>query len=60
MSDEYTPPFQVTELITNLTIEIGQYVGSITAFEKIHPNPVLRRENRIRSIHSSLAMEQST
>ena len=60
MSDEYTPPFQVTELITNLTIEIGLYVGSITAFEKIHPNPVLRRENRIRSIHSSLAIEQNT
>jgi len=60
MSDEYNPPFQVTEMITNLTIEIGQYVGSITAFEKIHPNPVLRRENRIRSIHSSLAIEQNT
>ena len=58
MSDEYNPPFQVTEMITNLTIEIGQYVGSIT--EKIHPNPVLRRENRIRSIHSSLAIEQNT
>lgn len=60
MSDEYNPPFQVTEMITNLTIEIGQYVGSITAFEKIHPNPVLRRENRIRSIHSSLAIEHNT
>lgn len=60
MSDEYVPPFQVTEEITNLTIEIGQYVGSITAFESLHPNPVLRRENRIRSIHSSLAIEQNT
>ena len=57
MSDEYVPPFQVTEEITSLTIEIGQYVGSITAFESLHPNPVLRRENRIRSIHSSLAIE---
>lgn len=60
MSDEYVPPFQITEEITNLTIEIGQYVGSITAFEELHPNPVLRRENRIRSIHSSLAIEQNT
>ena len=25
MSDGYVPPFQVTEEITNLTIEIGQY-----------------------------------
>lgn len=43
MSDEYVPPFQVTEEITSLTIEIGQYVGSITAFESLHPNPVLRK-----------------
>ena len=60
MSDKYVPPFQVTEEISALTIEIGQYVGSITTFESLHPNPVLRRENRIRSIHSSLAIEQNT
>ena len=60
MSDGYVPPFQVTEEITNLTIEIGQYAGFTTAFEELHPNPVLRRENRIRSIHSSLAIEQNT
>jgi Fic family protein len=60
MSEEYKPPFQVTEEITDLTIEIGQYVGSVTAFETMHPNPVLRRENRIRTIHSSLAIEQNT
>lgn len=51
MSDEYVPPFQVTEEITSLAIEIGQYVGSITAFEPLYPNPVLRRENRIHCIH---------
>jgi Fic family protein len=60
MSDEYVPPFHITEEISNLAIEIGQYVGSITAFEMLHPNPVLRRENRIHSIHSSLAIEQNT
>lgn len=60
MSDGYVPSFQVTEEITNLTIEIGQYAGFTTAFEELHPNPVLRRENRIRSIHSSLAIEQNT
>lgn len=60
MRDEYVPPFQLTEEMTNLTVEIGQYVGSITTFETLHPNPVLRRESRIRSIHSSLAIEQNT
>lgn len=58
--NEYTPPFQMTEEITNLIIEIGEYVGSISTYESLHANPVLRRENRIRSIHSSLAIEQNT
>lgn len=52
MSDEYVPPFQVAEEITSLTVEIGLYVGSITAIEPLYPNPALRRENRIRCIHS--------
>ena len=60
MSDVYRPPFQMTEKITNLIVEIGEYVGSITTYESMHQNPVLRRESRIRSIYSSLAIEQNT
>ena len=60
MSETYQPPFHMTEEITNLIVEIGQYVGSITMFETMYQNPVLRRENRIRSIYSSLAIEQNT
>ena len=60
MGNVYQPPFHMTEEITNLIIEIGQYVGSITTYETMHQNPVLRRENRIKSIYSSLAIEQNT
>lgn len=60
MSDNYEPPFHMTEEITNLIVEIGEYAGSITTYESLHPNPVLRRENRIRSIHSSLAIEANS
>ena len=60
MSETYQPPFRMTEEITNLIVEIGQYVGSITTYELMHRNPVLRRENRIKSIYSSLAIEQNT
>ena len=35
-------------------------MGTVAAFASLHPNPVLKRENRIRSIHSSLAIEQNT
>lgn len=60
MNDTYAPPFTMTEEITNLVIEIGEQVGVVVAYDAIQPNPRLRRENRIKSIHSSLAIEQNT
>ena len=60
MSDSYTPPFSMTEEIMNLVIEIGELVGQITAYTNLSTNPILRRENRIKTIHSSLAIEQNT
>jgi|GEM_PF-2797093 len=46
MGDGYALPFQATEEITSLALEIGQYAGSATAFEALHPNPALRRTDR--------------
>ena len=43
-----------------MIVEIGEYIGSITTRETMSQNPVLRRENRIRSVYSSLAIEQNT
>lgn len=60
MSEIYTPPFTMTEDITNLVIEIGEMVGAVDTYISSQPNPKLRRENRIKSIHSSLAIEQNT
>lgn len=60
MSENYQPPFMMTEEITNLIVEIGEYIGTITTYDAMRPNPILRRENRIRTIHSSLAIEQNT
>ena len=60
MSEHYEPPFTMTGEITGLIVEIGELVGSISTYEAMNPNPVLRRESRIRTIHSSLAIEQNT
>lgn len=60
MSMIYEPPFTMTPEITNLVIEIGEQVGAVAAYDSLRPNPTLRKENRIRSIHSSLAIEQNT
>ena len=60
MCENYQPPFTMNEEITNLIVEIGEYVGTITTYDAMRPNPILRRENQIKTIHSSLAIEQNT
>jgi len=60
MSDPYTPPFAMTDEITNLVIEIAELTGAMTVSEQLSKNPKLRRDNRVRSIHSSLAIEQNS
>ena len=56
----YIPPFNMTEEITNLVIEIAELTGRMSISEQLYKNPKLRRENRVRSIHSSLAIEQNS
>jgi len=60
MEKDYKPPFMMTEEITNLVIEIGELTGAIGVMQELSHNPMLRRENRIKTIHSSLAIEQNT
>lgn len=60
MTDNYTPPFTATESITNLVIEIAELTERISLSDRLSRNPKLRRENRIRSIYSSLAIEQNS
>ena len=56
----YIPPFTMTDEITNLVIEIAELTGAMTVSEQLSKNPRLRRENRVKSIHSSLAIEQNS
>lgn len=60
MPDTYIPPFTMTDAITNLVIEVAELTGAMTVSEQLSKNPKLRRDNRIKSIHSSLAIEQNT
>lgn len=59
MSD-YNPPFHMTDIMTVLIAEISEQVGRITVLQEGTINPHLRRENRIRTIHSSLAIEHNS
>ena len=60
MKKELSPPFKITNDILNLVYEIGELVGKISAEKEFEKNLTLRRENRIKTIYSSLAIEQNT
>ncbi len=57
---EYKPPFHMTDKIISLIAEISEQVGRITVLQEGTISPHLRRENRIRTIHSSLAIEHNS
>ena len=54
------PPFEINEKMLSDVIEIAELVGKVSIGSGIAVDPVLRRTNRIRSIYSSLAIEQNT
>lgn len=58
--NNYKPPFGMTDYITYLVAEISEQVGRITVLQEGTISPHLRRENRIRMIHSSLAIEHNS
>ncbi len=54
------PPFEITNTIIGYVAEIAELVGKLTSTDSLSSNPTLRRTNRIRTIHGSLAIEQNT
>jgi len=50
----------MTDRITNLVAEISEQIGRIRVLSHGNLNPHLRKENRIRTIHSSLAIEHNS
>ena len=54
------PPFEITNQIIDSVAEIAELVGRLTTVSPLSTSPTLRRINRIRTIHGSLAIEQNT
>lgn len=54
------PPFEITTSMLDKLAEIAELVGQVNAVVGLTTNPTLRRTNRIRTIYSSLAIEQNT
>lgn len=57
---ENEPKYDITTNILNLLISISTKIGEINAVKPLHISPNLRKENRIKTIHSSLAIESNT
>ena len=57
----YAPPFNITDEILWLVSEISEQVGALNAVLGTRiPSPMLRKENQIKTIHSSLAIEHNS
>ena len=57
---EYKPPFTITNRILSYVSSISEKIGRITATSNLETKPHLRKNNRIKSIHSSLKIEANS
>ncbi len=56
----YVPPFEITPKIIDLISKISEKIGEINSLESSARHVELRRESRIKTIHSSLAIENNS
>lgn len=59
MSD-YVPPFTISNRSLQLVASVSEKVGQINSHKELETRPHLRRNNRIKSIHSSLKIEANS
>lgn len=57
---EYRPPYTITDKMLELVASISEKVGKISSRKELESKPHLRRNNRIKSIHSSLKIEANS
>lgn len=56
----YKPLFNITNKMLISSISITEKLGKITSFQSLKRIPILRRNNKIKSIHSSLSIEANS
>jgi Fic family protein len=54
------PPYEITPAILNYITSISEKIGEINANYLNKPSPQLRKQNKIKTIHSSLKIEGNT
>lgn len=56
----YKPPYSITEDMLNLVSSISEKIGKMDVYHNLDAKPHLRKNNRIKSIHSSLKIEANS
>ena len=56
---EYSPLFNMSDRMINLLTEISEEVGRVSVVFSGKMNPLIRKENIIKKVYASLAMEES-
>lgn len=57
---DYRPPFHITNTMMRYVSSISEKIGELNVLHNLDSKPHLRRNNRIRSIHSSLKIEANS
>ena len=58
--NNYIPPFIITNIMLERISSIMKKIGKLDNYKDLNKMPTLRRNNRIKSIHSSLAIEANS
>ena len=58
--NNYVPPFTITNIMLERISSIMKKIGKLDNYKDLNRMPILRRNNRIKSIHSSLAIEANS
>ena len=51
---KYIPPFTITNIMLDRISSIMKKIGKLDNYKDLNKMPILRRNNRIKSIHSSI------
>ncbi len=53
----YRPPYEIDEYLRKSLTQVARLIGQLEGVQILQTNIRLRRENKIKSLHSSLAIE---
>ena len=58
--NNYVPPYSISNRMLELISDISEKIGKISNYKSLESKPHLRKNNRIKSIHSSLKIEANS